>query len=71
MDIFDFDQIEGRNVEIKDLIEGSTVEVLAEAKPGFVFSHWLQNGEIVSMVENYVFVMPGSDIKLVAVFTKK
>ncbi|WP_291783825.1 hypothetical protein [Cecembia sp.] len=70
LDLLDFDPMAAKNVEIKEVKKGSRVEVLAEPEPGFTFSHWLQDGEIVSMEETYSFIMPGDDISLVAVFTK-
>ncbi|MFD2202919.1 InlB B-repeat-containing protein [Shivajiella indica] len=60
-----------QNIEIHEIEVGSKVELVAEPNPGFVFSHWARNGEIVSNKETYVFTMPDKEINLTANFTRE
>ena len=60
-----------QNIDVQEIKPGAKVEIVAEPNPGFVFSHWSQNGEIVSNKENYIFTMPDRDINLTANFSRK
>jgi hypothetical protein len=60
-----------QNIDVQEIKVGTRVQIVAEPNPGFVFSHWSQNGEIVSTKENYVFTMPDRDINLTANFSRK
>jgi hypothetical protein len=60
-----------QNIDVQEIKVGTRVEVVAEPNPGFEFSHWSQNGEIVSNKELYVFTMPDREINLTANFSRK
>lgn len=60
-----------QNIDVKEIKVGTQVEVLAEPNPGFEFSHWSLNGEIVSSKESYIFTMPDREINLTANFSRK
>lgn len=66
-----FDEMPSQRIEIKEIDPGTKVEVIAEPRPGFEFSHWSIDGEIVSQKEVYTFNMPKRDIALVANFSRR
>ena len=53
-----------------DVIAGKLVTLTAEAFEGFRFSHWSQDGELLSQENNYSFEMPDKDIFITGHFTK-
>lgn len=50
--------------------EKDMVSVLAQAKPGYQFVHWVENGKVVSKAASFTFKAE-KDRNLVAVFRKK
>jgi hypothetical protein len=59
------------SIELKEIPEGTRVEVSAEPRPGFNFSHWAIGNEIASYDLTYVFNMPPRDISLTAHFIRR
>jgi uncharacterized repeat protein (TIGR02543 family) len=48
--------------------EGSSITVMATAKPGHTFVHWTDAGKVVSTAASYMFTMPSANVTLVAHF---
>lgn len=65
------DEMPQDSFDLKEIPEGTRVEVSAEPKPGFDFSHWAIGNEIASYNATYVFTMPARDISLTAHFTRR
>lgn len=57
------------NGETGTFVEGTTVKILATAKPGFKFVGWSHDGVIISTDPEYTFVL-GKDIDFIATFVK-
>ena len=60
-----------QQVEIKEFKVGTRIELVAEPRPGFRFSHWSIGGEIVGQEEVFVLIMPNRDVNLQANFVRK
>lgn len=58
------------NIDLKEVPGGTRVEVFAEPKSGFIFSHWTIGDEITSFDASYVFIMPAKDLHLTAHFRR-
>lgn len=59
-----------QQIELKELKVGTKIELIAEPKPGFKFSHWSIGGEIVGKEETYVLIMPEENVSLQANFIR-
>jgi hypothetical protein len=66
-----YDELSAKDLRIEKVEEGKSVTVEAEPEPGFEFSHWLKDGEIVSTNQTFTFSMPAKDLTLKAVFTRR
>lgn len=56
--------------DLKEIPRGTRVEVNAEPRQGFKFSHWAIGNEIASYNATYIFTMPARNITLTAHFTR-
>ncbi|MBW3466793.1 hypothetical protein EGN73_03040, partial [Arthrospiribacter ruber] len=48
--------------------KNSTVQLVADAFPGYIFSHWEINGQNVSQKSTYEFTMPSNNLNIIGVF---
>lgn len=55
---------------IVDSFEGKTIYIKAEPNIGWKFSHWVINNDSISNKIEYTFIMPPTDINVIAIFIK-